>query len=77
MRSRAFLVSGIFHILGIAVLPYFIGWQFLATGLIMTLNLLVFAETQWDMRPPIKNYKLLTEEQTKFNQQQYLLRQGL
>ena len=52
------------------------GWQFLVTGLIMTLNLLVFAETQWDMRPPIKNYDLLTEEQTKFNQQQYLLRRG-
>ena len=75
MRSRAFIVSGIFHVLGIAVLPYFMGWQFLVTGLIVTLNLLVFAETQWDMRPPIKNYNLLTEEQAKFNRQQYLLRQ--
>ncbi|MGK7893297.1 MAG: hypothetical protein AB4372_06620 [Xenococcus sp. (in: cyanobacteria)] len=75
LRSRAFIISGIFHILGIAILPYFIGWQFLATGLIMTLNLLVFAETQWDMRAPIDNYKLLTEEQLEFNKQQYLLRQ--
>ena len=54
LRSRAFIVSGLFHLLGIAVLPYFPGWQFLATGLIMTFNLLVFAETQWDMRPPIR-----------------------
>ncbi|MDJ0649477.1 MAG: hypothetical protein QNJ60_12305 [Xenococcaceae cyanobacterium MO_188.B19] len=76
LRSRAFIVSGLFHILGIAVLPYCIGWQFLATGLIMTFNLLVFAETQWDMRPPIDNYDLLTEEQKIFNQKQHLVRQG-
>ena len=75
MRSRAFIVSGIFHLLGIAVLPYFLGWQFLATGLIMTLNLLIFAETQWDMRKPIAAYSLLTEEQAEFNKKQYLLRQ--
>ena len=29
---------------------------FLATGLVMTANLLMFAETQWDMRLPIDNY---------------------
>ncbi|MEM9274748.1 MAG: hypothetical protein AAGA80_17565 [Cyanobacteria bacterium P01_F01_bin.143] len=75
LRSRAFIVSGLFHLLGIAILPYFLGWQFLVTGLIMTLNLLVFAETQWDMRPPIRDYNLLTEEQAEFNKQQYLLRQ--
>lgn len=75
LRSRAFIVSGLFHLLGIAILPYFLGWQFLATGLIMTLNLLIFAETQWDMRPPIRDYNLLTEEQAEFNKQQYLLRQ--
>lgn len=76
LRSRAFIVAGIFHLLGIAVLPYFIGWQFLTTGLIMTASLLVFAESQWDMRPPIKNYALLTPEQKEFNQEQYLLRQA-
>lgn len=76
MRSRAFVVSGLFHLLGIVILPYCIGWQFLATGLIMTLNLLIFAETQWDMRSPIDNYDLLTEEQKIFNQKQHLLRQG-
>ena len=76
LRSRAFIISGLFHILGIFVLPFCIGWQFLATGLMMTANLWIFAETQWDMRPPIDNYNLLTEEQKEFNRQQYLIRQG-
>ena len=75
LRSRAFMMSGLFHIAGIAILPYCIGWQFLATGLVMTANLLMFAETQWDMRPPIDNYGLLSEEQQEFNRQQYLIRQ--
>ncbi len=75
LRSRAFMMSGLFHLGGIAILPLFIGWQFLVTGLMMTANLLMFAETQWDMRPPIDNYSLLTEEQKEFNRQQYLIRQ--
>ena len=75
LRSRAFMISGLFHLAGIAILPLFIGWQFLVTGLMMTANLLMFAETQWDMRPPIDNYSLLTEEQKEFNRQQYLIRQ--
>ena len=76
LRSRAFIIAGMIHILGIFVLPYCIGWQFLATGLIMTANLLVFAETQWDMRLPIDNYGILTEEQKEFNRQQYSIRQA-
>lgn len=75
LRSRAFIMAGLFHILGILILPLCIGWQFLATGLIMTANLLIFAETQWDMRPPIDNYSVLTEKQKEFNRQQYLIRQ--
>ncbi len=77
LRSRAFTISGIIHLLGILILPYAMGWQFLATGLVMVANLLVFAETQWDMRPSIENYSLLTSEQKQFNQEQYLLRQGV
>ena len=42
----------------------------------MTANLWMFAETQWDMRPPIENYSVLTEEQKEFNRQQYNLRQA-
>jgi hypothetical protein len=76
LRSRAFIMSGLFHILGIAILPFCLGWQFLATGLVMSANLLMFAETQWDMRPPIDNYSLLSEEQKEFNRQQYLIRQA-
>ena len=75
LRSRAFMLAGSIHLLGIAILPYCIGWQFLATGLVMTANLLIFAETQWDMRPPIDNYGLLSKEQKEFNRQQYLIRQ--
>ncbi len=74
LRSRAFIMAGLFHILGIAILPFCIGWQFLATGSIMSANLLMFAETQWDMRPPIDNYNVLTEEQREFNREQYLIR---
>ncbi|MEM8676129.1 MAG: hypothetical protein AAGF83_20010 [Cyanobacteria bacterium P01_G01_bin.67] len=76
LRSRAFILAGFFHLLGIAILPFCNGWQFLATGLVMTANLLMFAETQWDMRPPINNYGLLTEEQQEFNREQYLVRQA-
>ncbi len=75
LRSRAFVISGLFHLAGMAILPLFIGWQFLVTGLMMTANLLMFAETQWDMRPPIDNYSVLTEEQKEFNREQYLIRQ--
>ena len=75
LRSRAFVLAGLFHILGISILPFCIGWQFLATGLVMTANLLIFAETQWDMRLPIENYSVLTAEQKEFNRQQYLIRQ--
>ena len=76
LRSRAFIMAGLFHILGIAILPLCIGWQFLATGLVMTANLLMFAETQWDMRLPIDNYDVLSEEQKEFNRQQYVIRQA-
>ena len=76
LRSRAFFASALFHLLGVVILPYCLGWQFLATGLVMTVNLLVFAETQWDMRPPIENYGVLTEEEKEFNRLQYLIRQS-
>ncbi|MEW5856947.1 MAG: hypothetical protein AB1861_06145 [Cyanobacteriota bacterium] len=74
MRSRAFIFASIVHLVGIAVLPYTGSFQFFSTGLIMAASLLIFAEIQWDMRPPI-NYNLLTLEQKQFNQKQYELRQ--
>lgn len=54
MRSRAFLLSAIVHGLTIVILPLFIEWQFLVTGIVMASNLLIFAERQWDMLPPSK-----------------------
>jgi hypothetical protein len=74
MRSRAFTFASIVHIIGIAVLPYVGSLQFLSTGIVMAASLLLFAEVQWDMRPPIQ-YNLLTPEQQQFNKQQYQLRQ--
>lgn len=75
LRSRALLMAAMIHLLGLVALPYFIGWQFLLTGLVMTTNLLFLAQVQWDMRPPLHNDNLLTESQKQFNQQQYKLRQ--
>lgn len=74
MRSQTFFWMGLVHLLGIFILPYVLEWQFLTTGIIMALSLLLLAELQWDMRSPI-NYSHLTPEQKQFNQQQYQLRQ--
>jgi len=76
LRSRAFIIAGLFHLVGIGILPLFIGWQFLVTGLVMTANLLMFAETQWDMRTPIYNYNVITEKRQVFDPKQYLIRQA-
>ena len=74
MRSRTFLLASIIHVLGIMALPYFPGWQFLATGSIMAGSLLLLAELQWDMRSPQAESALLSEEQRQFNRQQQELR---
>jgi hypothetical protein len=74
MRSRAFLVTGSLHLVGIALLPYVGGWQYLSTGAVMAGSLWVLSEVQWDMRPPIE-FGLLTAEQRRFNQEQHRLRQ--
>ena len=72
--SRTFIICGIWHLLGIGFLPYVAEWQFLATGMVMASCLLLLAELQWDMRPPIESL-VLTLEERQFNQQQYQLRQ--
>ena len=48
LNSRALLLVGLGHLLGLFILPYVMGWQFLATAVIMVVSLLVLAETQWD-----------------------------
>ncbi|MEA5598276.1 hypothetical protein [Rivularia sp. UHCC 0363] len=74
VKSSTFLITAAIHLLGILLLPYCDGKQFLATGLVMGISLLLLAELQWEMRPPI-NYDVLTLEQKEFNKQQNLRRQ--
>ncbi|WGV25165.1 hypothetical protein [Halotia branconii] len=74
LRSRTFLMTAIIHLLGIMAMPYFGQWQFLATGIIIIMSLLILAEWQWDMRQPIDS-DILTPEQKQFNKQQQQLRQ--
>lgn len=69
LRSRALFLAGCFHLLGVVCLPCVGGWQFLATGAVMSCSLLLLAQLQWDMRSPIE-YALLTTAQQQFNQQQ-------
>lgn len=48
MRSRALILIAGLHGLGIAILPWFTGWQFLVTGLILGFSGVILAEFQWD-----------------------------
>ncbi|BAZ41565.1 hypothetical protein NIES4101_75310 [Calothrix sp. NIES-4101] len=48
VRSRTIIGTGILHAIAIFLLPYFSGWQFLATGTLMVSCLLLLAEFEWD-----------------------------
>lgn len=69
LRSRTFYMAGTFHLLGIALLPYFSSLPFLLTGGIIAGTLLFLAEVQWDMRPPTDK-AFLSEEENQFNREQ-------
>jgi hypothetical protein len=73
IQSRTFILLGIIHLLSIGYIQS-LTMPFLATGIFMGGSLLLIAQVQWDMRPPI-DYALLTEDQKAFNTEQYLLRQ--
>nr|WP_219907592.1 hypothetical protein [Aphanothece hegewaldii] len=73
IQSRTFIILGIIHLLSIGYVQY-VTLPFLATGVIMGGSLLLLAQVQWDMRPPI-DYSLLTQEEKAFNHNQHLLRQ--
>jgi len=75
LRSRALLLCGLAHVGAIFLLPYVIAWQFIFTGLVMKVCLVLLAELQWDMRPPIDS-AWLTPEQKEFNRKQHQLRQA-
>lgn len=74
LRSRIFLLTSLFHWLGIPLLAYVEGWQFLVTGLLMGGSLLLLSELQWDMRSPLES-EYLTGAQRRFNREQHYLRQ--
>jgi hypothetical protein len=73
LQSRIFLLMAAVHGLGIAILPWTGGWQFLATGLMMGGTLLLLSELQWDMRLPVES-AVLSIEQRQFNLEQQRLR---
>ena len=75
LQSRILFIIGIIQTSAIVILPYLISWQFLITGMLMGGSLLLLAEFQWDMRPPITSARL-TEEQKQFNLKQYSLRRS-
>jgi hypothetical protein len=51
LHSRAIIAVGFVHLLAIGVLPYVGSWQFLFTGSVMVLALILLAELRWDMLP--------------------------
>ena len=74
LRSRALLLAGIIHLAAIPLCVSVLQWQFLITGMIMAGTLVLLAEVQWDMRPPIES-QVLTDQQLAFNRQQNYKRQ--
>lgn len=48
MRSRAFLLICLVHLLAISTLSWVGAWQFLETGVVMGLSSILLAELQWD-----------------------------
>lgn len=69
LRSRSFLLAALIHLFAIVPTWHYLGWQFLITGAVMSVTLLIFAEVQWDMRPPIDSDRL-SPEQLAFNRLQ-------
>lgn len=51
LHSRAIIAVGFVHLLAIGVLPYVSSWQFLFTGSVMVLALILLGELRWDMLP--------------------------
>lgn len=73
MESKTFVLAALLHGLGIALLPHSQGMPFLFTGLTIGGTLLLLAEIQWDMRPPVET-AVLSETEKEFNRQQHLRR---
>ena len=61
MRSRAFITIALIHLLAIALLPYFAAWQFLITGLVIGISVLLVAELQWDSSGTCTNDLIISD----------------
>ncbi|MBW4506030.1 MAG: hypothetical protein KME64_05925 [Scytonematopsis contorta HA4267-MV1] len=48
VHSRSLLIIGAMHLLGILILPFIGSWQFLTTGMLMVVCLVILAEFEWD-----------------------------
>jgi hypothetical protein len=48
MRSRAFFLAAMLHLLAIGILPHVGQWQPLTTGIVIALSVYLIAELQWD-----------------------------
>ena len=74
MRSRTFLITGLFHLIAIPLLSITPSLQFFNTGFVMAGSLFLLSGIQWDMRSPAEP-NFLTAEQKAFNREQHQLRQ--
>jgi hypothetical protein len=74
IQSRALLLTGAIHVVSIGLLNYVESYQYFSTGSVIGISLILLAQMQWDMRPPVE-YSFLTEEQKVFNREQHQLRQ--
>jgi len=69
LKSRLFFLIALIHLVAIAILPMVVGWQFLATGLVIASSLVLLSEVQWDMRDAITS-PVLSEVDRAYNWQQ-------
>lgn len=74
LQSRSLVLLGASHVISCYALNFLPGWHFLATGIIMTISLVMLGEYQWDMHLA-PDYEGLTAEEEHFNQLQQQLRQ--
>jgi hypothetical protein len=51
LHSRAIVAVGFVQLFAIGILPYVSSWQFLFTGSVMVLALILLAELRWDILP--------------------------
>lgn len=47
MGAPTFIITGVMHLLSMLMLPYVGNWQFLTTGIVMGLSILILAEFEW------------------------------